>query len=106
MARDFQLTFVRFVNNGAQFISRNVHINLERCCSVLRPEVNHAARIVRSSECMHHRCEGAASFEIWRGNMHLWTNHPAVVDQLLDFKICVWNNAAGGANGGNAKGKI
>ena len=47
---------------------------------------------------MHYRCEGACAFQIRRGDMHLWADNPAAVDELFDFQIVVRFDTSRGAN--------
>ena len=43
---DFQMPLVRFLRRGAQLLSRDVHVRLERSRSAVRPEVHHPPRVV------------------------------------------------------------
>src|ERR1700704_2413566 len=89
---------VRFFDGRAQFITRDVHISFERSSALVSPKVNHAPRIFRATEFVHHRREGSATFEIGSADMHLGSDHSACVNQPLDLKIGEGCNAAGSAN--------
>ena len=73
---------------------------------MIGPVVHHASSVIRTGKLMHHWRERSDSFEIRRGDMHLWPNHAAAVDQLFDLEIVVRLNAAGSANRGHAERQI
>ena len=102
----FRPAFVRFFNGRAQLVARDVHIRFEGSRARVRPIVHHASRVVGTGELMHHGRERPAPFEIRRGDVHLWPDHAAGIDQPFDFQIGVRRDAAGGANRGDAKREI
>ena len=103
---DFQPAFVRLFYRRAQLFARDIHVGFERRCALVSPVVHHTARIVSSSELMHHWGEGAGAFQVRPGDVHLWTKHPTRIDQLLDFQIVVRLNTAGGANRRHPEGEV
>src|SRR5690349_7574175 len=70
MARDFESALVRFLDDGAQFSARDVHVGFERSGAEVSPVIYELARIVGSSKRVHHGREGTNSFEIRRRDVH------------------------------------
>ena len=70
---DFQVPLVGFFGCGAQLLSRDVHVRLERSRSAVRPEVHHPPRVVGPVQFVHLCQEAVRSFEIRRRNIDLRT---------------------------------
>src|ERR1043166_468210 len=98
MSGDLESALVCFFNCCAQFIACNVHVGLERSNTLICPVVHHLPRVISTSQGVHHRCKRTLAFQIWSGDMHLWSDHPSCVDQLLDFQIGVWSDTSRSTN--------
>src|ERR1035437_1568534 len=102
----FESSFVGFFDSGPQLVAGNVHIGFERGRAFIGPEVHHSPRVVRSGKLVHHRRISSLTLEVRSGDMDLWTDHTTAVDEAFNLKIGKRGNAAGGADGRNAKGEI
>src|SRR5690348_18329420 len=106
MSGDFDAALVRLLNGRGKLFARDVHVGLERSSAQIGPIVDQSSRLVRPSEFVHLRREGAWPFEIWPGDMNLRPDELASVNQFLKFEIRVWLDAASRTNCGYARRKI
>ena len=95
MARDLETAFVRLFHGGSQFVTGDVHVGLERCGSLVCPEVDLFSGIFHSAQLVHHGRERSTAFQIWRCDVHFRADHSTGVDPTFCLEIGEWGDTAG-----------
>src|ERR1700732_2895352 len=93
-------------DGSRKFRRRDEHVRLEIVHTLIEPKVDGFNCVIRAGELMQLQSPTASPFKIGSGNVDLRARHFALVNLLLELKIGVRLERTGGADGGDATGKV
>ncbi len=102
MTGELEAALMGLLNGGRQFITRNVHVCLERGGALLGPEVHHAPGIVGVFELMHLPENRSRALQIRRAGIHVRSGHLSGIDPALYLEISEAFNVTGCPQCGDA----
>ena len=106
VASDFEISFMRGIDGGFQFCPRDIHVRLERRDAVVGPVVHELACFVGAAQLVHLKEIAASAFKVGPGDVDMRAGKMSGVNFALEVQVGVGFDAARGAHGGDAAGKI
>src|SRR5258708_11391857 len=107
MARDLEAPLVRLLDRGAQFLTGDVLVGLERGRAAIRPVGHGLTCILRSGDLMHLEISIIAGpVQIGAGDVQMWARNNAALDVLLELQVRIMLDTARSAHGRHAARQI
>src|SRR5665213_714821 len=106
VTRDLESSFVSLLRCSRKFSARDVHVRLERRCTRIRPEIDHALRICCVLQLVHLRNSQSGTLQIRRSRIDPRTRLFPLLYRLCNVELTVTTHVSGGTHRSHAAGEI